>query len=142
MAGRVFWDANLSSTWLRIATSAEKRSTLCAAALIERGDQLLTSAMTIGEVLVRRLQTGETELARTYADLLSGNATQVITFDAEAAGVYALMRARMNVRPPDAIQLACAVRGSADMFVTNDSRLHKLHVPETPFIVSLDRVPF
>jgi predicted nucleic acid-binding protein len=142
MAGRIFWDTNLFIYLIEDSDDRGEKVYALRRRMIERGDQLLTSAMTVAEVLVQPLRVGDTELARTYSDLLSDRAADVITFDAEAAGVYAIIRARTNVRPPDAIQLSCAVKGNADMFVTNDSRLQKLHVPEIPFIVSLDRVPF
>ena len=40
---------------------------------------------------------------------------------------------------PDAIQLACAAAAAIDLFITNDDRLSRKHVPEVKFVTSLER---
>jgi hypothetical protein len=42
-------------------------------------------------------------------------------------------------KAPDAIQLACAAAAGVDLFITNDDRLSRKHVPEVKFITSLER---
>jgi predicted nucleic acid-binding protein len=41
----------------------------------------------------------------------------------EVAEVAAQLRATQNLRTPDAIQIATALRGGATFFLTNDARL-------------------
>lgn len=105
-----------------------------------RGDQLLTSTFTLGEVLVKPLERQDDELRRKYAEVLTATSL-LIPFDARAAGLYAALRSDRSLRPPDAIRLACAAAAGVDLFITNDSRLHSKHAPGVQFIVPLDRAP-
>jgi len=41
------------------------------------------------------------------------------------------------VKPPDAIQLACASQANTDLFITNDDRLSKKVIAGVQFITSL-----
>jgi uncharacterized protein len=59
--------------------------------------------------------------------------------DAACAAHYAAIRAHRAVKAPDAIQLACAASGGVDLFITNDDRLSRKHVPGVKFITSLTR---
>jgi predicted nucleic acid-binding protein len=63
----------------------------------------------------------------------------VIDFDSDAALAYARIRKDRSVRPPDAIQLACAATGEMELFITNDDRLSQKTVEGIHFIVSLER---
>ena len=60
-------------------------------------------------------------------------------FDVECAGRYAAIRADRSIKPPDAIQLACAGAAAVDLFITNDDRLSRKHVRDVKFITSLER---
>ena len=44
-----------------------------------------------------------------------------------------------GIRPPDAIQLACAAQVGVDLFITNDDRLSRLTIPGIQFLVPLAR---
>ena len=46
--------------------------------------------------------------------------------DAELAEDAARLRSRYRLRLPDAIQVATAIRGRADVFVTHDRRLRRV----------------
>jgi|SRR5579863_961679 len=107
---------------------------------LDRGDQLVTSAMTLGEVLVKPTKLGQTSLIEQY-DRAIQSTTRILSFDIQVAGRYASLRATHNLRNPDAIQLACAAHFGVDLFITNDEHLQKLNVPGIGFIASLDRVP-
>jgi predicted nucleic acid-binding protein len=110
------------------------------ARMLQAGDQLLTSALTLGELLVKPLESGEEELSDIYERGLV-SASTVIAFDAIAARFYARIRIDRSIRPPDAVQLACAARGGADLFITNDSRLSRKLIPGVPFIAALEHAP-
>ena len=60
-------------------------------------------------------------------------------FDHFAARAYAAIRKDRGIRPPDAIQLACAVTARVDLFITNDERLSQKVISGIHFITSLDR---
>ncbi|MND07925.1 hypothetical protein D3C83_302310 [compost metagenome] len=62
-------------------------------------------------------------------------------FDQDAAIAYARIRKDRSIRPPDAIQLACAAHAGVDLFITNDDRLSKKLVDGIHFVTSLERAP-
>jgi len=137
---RIFWDTNVYiylleefGRWSALTTDLRNK-------MLERGDQLMTSTLTLGEILVKPMATGDSELCRRYVKKLS-EASALIPFDAEAAQRYAELRSDRSLRSPDAIQLACASVARVDLFVTNDLRLQGKQVPGIQFIVALDRVP-
>jgi predicted nucleic acid-binding protein len=109
--------------------------------MLDRGDILVTSWLCAGEVLVRPRRENNELLLRRYDTVFRDPSVEVVPFDQRAALIYADLRARFAVRQPDAMHLACAGSASVNLFVTNDSRLHRLNVPGIDFICGLDRVP-
>jgi predicted nucleic acid-binding protein len=108
--------------------------------MLERGDQLLTSTLTLGEILVKPLERQEGELARKYEEAVTATAS-LLPFDVKAARIYAALRCDHSLRAPDAMQLACAAAAGVDLFITNDARLQAKRVEGIQFIVPLDRAP-
>lgn len=87
----------------------------------------VTSVITVTEVLVLPLKQGNTALASEYWDLLTNSANmQLISIDPETAKVAADLRARYNLRTPEALQLAAAIRAGCEAFLTNDATLKKV----------------
>lgn len=84
----------------------------------------VTSMVTLIEVLVRPLRQKNSELASQYRDILMHSAN-VMTYplSEEIALEAAELRAKLNLRTPDAIQVATARVSGADIFITNDERL-------------------
>jgi predicted nucleic acid-binding protein len=107
--------------------------------MLIRGDQLLTSTLTLGEVLVKPLENGDMALCSRYEAGITA-AALMLPLDISAAKIYASLRSDRSLRAPDAIQLACAAAVGVDLFVTNDNRLQSKHVNGIQFIVPLDRV--
>lgn len=138
---RVFWDTNLFIYLFEGYGEFSDRVQALRRAMLERGDQLLTSTFTLGEILVKPIERGEQELALKYERAIAATAL-LSAFDAKAARIYAGLRCDRSLRPPDAIQLACAAATGVDLFITNDARLHAKRVPGIQFIVPLERVPF
>jgi predicted nucleic acid-binding protein len=142
---RVFWDTNLFIYLFEdygplSAAVAELR-----AKMLDRGDQLLTSTLTLGEILVKPSERNDFELCSKYEQAIA-SAAIMISFDHKAANVYArlrskALRSKRTLKAPDAIQLSCAASANADLFVTNDERLHEEKVEGIQFIVPLKRVP-
>lgn len=54
---------------------------------------------------------------------------------------YARIRSDRSIKPPDAIQLACASAAEVDLFITNDDRLSQKSVPGIQFLSSLHKAP-
>jgi predicted nucleic acid-binding protein len=108
--------------------------------MIERKDELMTSAMTLGEIQVGPRRRKDVSRAEKYRDAIR-QTSAVIPFDDRAADIYAQLRENVAIRPPDAIQLSCAAAVGVELFITNDVSLQKLAIPGIHFITSLDRVP-
>ena len=87
----------------------------------------ITSVITLMELTVRPWRLGREDAARHYEVLLATfpNLT-LVTVDRDVAREAARLRAKYNVRPADALQVAAALVHGATAFVTNDSRLSRL----------------
>ncbi len=136
---RLFFDTNLfiylvedREPWAQTVTGILER-------MSERKDVLLTSTMTLGEVLVKPLSLGDNGWANRYESLLSSPGVTLIPFDKQCARIYAQLRQDKLIKAPDAIQLACAATAGCELFITNDDRLSRKQVPGIQFIVPLDR---
>jgi predicted nucleic acid-binding protein len=96
--------------------------------------RIVTSFVTLIEVLVRPLREGRPDLAGQYRDILLQSPTlTAIPLDEGIAEEAAGLRARHNIRTPDAIQVATAIRAGASWFLTNDAELANL--TEIPVLV-------
>jgi predicted nucleic acid-binding protein len=137
---RIFWDTNLFIYLLESRGPHFDLVINLRKAMLARGDQLLTSTFTLGEVLVKPFEQHDEELAKKYVEAIS-TASITIDFDVRAARIYAGLRSNRSLRPPDAIQLACAAAAGVDLFITNDARLHSIQVEGIQFIVPLGRAP-
>ncbi len=129
---RIFWDTHL---FLYLAGDGARAGQVASFRrwMIGRGDALLTSALTLGEVLG-----AAGEDAQHFERAIAAAAT-VLPFDDDAARRFARIRRDPAIRTADAIQLACAAAGGTDLFVTGDDRLAAMTVPGIQFIQSLDR---
>jgi uncharacterized protein len=108
--------------------------------MMERGDRIVTSTMTLGELLVKPTKLGQSSLIEQY-DRAVRSTAEVVSFDAQVAWRFASLRATHNLRSADAIQLACAAHTGVDLFLTNDQHLHRLNIPGIGFITPLDKSP-
>lgn len=137
---RVFWDTNVFIyLWEDFGRLSNQVLALRNRMLV-RGDELFTSAITLGEILVKPIQNHDAKAVTYYQKLITTTAV-VIPFEEKAALVYARLRADRSLRPPDTIQLACAATAGVDLFITNDIRLHTKQIPGIQFIVPLERAP-
>jgi predicted nucleic acid-binding protein len=134
----VFFDTNLFIYLFEGSGPESRRVADLRRRMIERRDHLFTSALTLGEVLVKPVRTGDEALAHRWATAITTTAT-VLPFSAEAAPLFARIRAERSIAAPDAMQLASAAASGIDLFITNDDRLSRLVVPEIHFITSLHR---
>ena len=137
---KVFFDTNVFIYMFEGLEPNRSRTLAIRKRMLDRGDRIVTSAMTLGEVLVRPTKLGQTSLIEQY-DRAIRDTAQVVSFDAQMAWRYASLRATHTIRNADAIQLACAAHFGVDLFITNDKNLHKLNVPGIGFIAPLEKVP-
>ena len=87
----------------------------------------ITSTITLMEITVRPWQIGREAIAREYeAVLVHFPNLSVVDVDRDVARAAAQLRAKYNVAPPDAIQVAASLTYGAKAFLTNDRRLSRL----------------
>jgi predicted nucleic acid-binding protein len=95
----------------------------------DAGDlEIVTSAVTLLEVLVVPYRAGNLPLAQRYETILTrSRGVRLLELERPLLRTAAMIRARFGVRTPDALQLAAALSARCTAFVTNDRRL-----PEAP----------
>jgi len=136
---RIFFDTNLFIYLLQDSGETGARVTTILERISERRDDLLTSTLTLAEVLVKPLAAGDVAWADRYEKLLNTPGVTLVNFDRSCARIYARLRLDKTVKAPDAIQLACAASAQTDLFITNDERLSRKVVHGIQFITSLER---
>jgi predicted nucleic acid-binding protein len=88
---------------------------------------IVTSAVTLLEVLVVPYRAGNLPLANRYEALLNrSRGVRLREIDRGLLRAAAQLRASTGVRTPDALQLAAALSEGCTAFVTNDRRLPSL----------------
>jgi len=98
--------------------------------------EAITSTITLLEVLVRPLKTGNKILAERYREiLLNSKGLSTFAIGHEAAEKAANLRAKYSLRTPDALQVSVGQLYGAEKFLTNDQRLKGLKEIE---VVTLD----
>jgi predicted nucleic acid-binding protein len=137
---KVFFDTNVFIYMFEGLEPNRSRTLAIRKRMLDRGDRIVTSAMTLGEVLVRPTKLGQTTLIEQY-DRAIRTTAQIISFDSSITWRYASLRAMHTIRNAEAIQLACAAHVGVDLFITNDKDLHRLNVPGIGFIAPLEKVP-
>lgn len=86
--------------------------------------EVVTSALTLLEVLVVPYRVGNRPLAERYEALLThSRGVQLIEVSREQLRAAAQLRAVTRVNTPDALQVAAALGAGCTAFVTNDRRL-------------------
>jgi uncharacterized protein len=137
---RIFWDSNLFIYLFENNPDFSQTVADLWKNMLRRRDQLLTSTLTVGEVLVKPAAMGDRALCRQYESTLNTSAT-ILPFELKAARRYSAIRSTTMIKGPDAIQLACAGEAGVDLFVTNDHRLQGKQIEGIQFIAALDQVP-
>lgn len=83
--------------------------------------RVVTSVVTLLEVLIHPLRQGNEALAQQYNDvLLSSSNISTLPLTFAIAQEAAELRARHKLKTPDAIQLATSIQHGATAFLTND----------------------
>jgi predicted nucleic acid-binding protein len=121
---KVFWDTNLFIYLWENSDYTEKAIQL-AEKYSSNGDELCTSSLSLGEILVKPFSDGKLEIVEAYVRRFTE--IEVLPFGQKEAITFARLRSQFPVlKPPDAIQLSCALENGAANFVTNDDRLNRL----------------
>jgi predicted nucleic acid-binding protein len=85
---------------------------------------LVTSSLTLMEVLVVPYRAGNRSLAQRYEALLTrGRGVRLIDLSHDQLRAAAQLRGATGVKTPDALQLVAAISAGCSTFLTNDRRL-------------------
>lgn len=106
------------------------------------GIEIHTSAITLTEVLVKPIQAHDHPLIASYREMLM--ATDYIhlnTVTVELAEHAAHLRARYNLRTPDALHIASAVLAGCSALLTNDLGLKRVQELRMLFLDELEANP-
>jgi len=136
---RIFFDTNLFIYLLEDTAERGQAVSDLVQRISDRQDELLTSTLTLAEILVKPLSVGDLEWADRYETLLNTPGVSVLSFDRACARKFAQIRQDKTIAPPDAIQLSCAASARCDLFITNDDRLSRKNVPGIQFITSMEK---
>ncbi len=87
----------------------------------------ITSVITLTEVLVHPIRVNATHLQTQYRNLLMNSENfELAPIDSNTATIAASLRARHNIRTPDALQIAAALSAGCQAFLTNDHALRRV----------------
>jgi predicted nucleic acid-binding protein len=90
--------------------------------------QAISAVITLTEVLNYPLHLGHTELEQAYRNILMNSSVfRLESVTVNTAESAARLRARYNLRTPDALYLATALETDCDAFLTNDVALKRVH---------------
>ena len=136
---KVFLDTNILVYLFEDPGPRGVRAMEIVSALSLRGDTLVLSTLTLGEMLVKPLKAGDHGLARRYRTFAHGPEVRLLAFDEAAAEIFAQIRQDRGIKAPDAIHLATAGAEGCDLFITNDERLSNKTIAGIQFVQSLAR---
>jgi predicted nucleic acid-binding protein len=139
---RVFLDTNFFIYLVEGTGPRSARARYLLQAFSKRNDEVLTSVMALGEMLVMPLRNGDLALAQQYRRIFRGQGITLLPFLETAAEAFARIRVDKQIKAPDAIHLATAGTAGCDLFLTNDERLSGLVVSGIHFITSFEKAPF
>ena len=135
---RIYWDSMLFVYMLEAHPRFGPRVRQIHKQMLERGDRLCTSAFTVGEVLTGPQKAGAAAVVAELREYFASEEIDLVPFTNSTAEDYSRIRAAHSVLPADAIHLASAAQVRADLFLTNDPKLLRLHVPGITFIAGLE----
>ncbi len=124
---RVYFDANIF-IYLIEGFAALERQLLAIRDSIAAGEaEIVTSELTLSEVLVAPFRKGDAALAAVYREFLEDSGAFVLRPAARETWVRAsLYRAQSRLKTPDALHIATAVEAECSLFLTHDKPLQSL----------------
>ncbi|MCC5609683.1 PIN domain-containing protein [Nostoc sp. CHAB 5834] len=95
--------------------------------------QIISSELILMEALVLPLRNNDTFLLNAYEELLLSENMQLVPISQSVLRQAANLRARTNLKTPDAIHAATALSVNCNQFITNDKGFR--NVPGLPVII-------
>ena len=98
------------------------------AAHITQGDiQAICSSLVVTEVLIHPFRNADQHLISQYEMILRHSRNiQLISLTPDIAHLSAQLRAKYNLKTPDAIHVATAIHSGCDTFLTNDLGIRRV----------------
>ena len=87
---------------------------------------IVTSELSVMETLVKPLRDGDPVLERLFRELFDSSEVQLIPATRALWEEAAHLRATTNLRTPDALHAAAALRERCTLFVTNDNAFRRV----------------
>ncbi len=116
-----FWDSNLFIYLIEEVQPFAQQVEQIVFHMRQERRQLITSALTVCETLVKPVREQRQDLLQKYQELFAQ--ISVVPIEPTLAKTFAQVRAERGIKTPDALQLACALKVNAQHFITNDNRL-------------------
>ncbi len=135
---RVFWDTMLFIYLLQDDPVFGERVRYLRTRSLERGDEICTSALAVGELLAGVYRDKSEGEAIRVRDAIVRSGIRILPFDLAVSTRFGGIRAKHRTSAADSIHLACAAAASVDLFLTGDEGLLKLHVDGIKFIAGID----
>jgi predicted nucleic acid-binding protein len=89
--------------------------------------EAVSSVITLTEVLTQPLKLGNAKLVQEYRDiLLNSGDFHLLPITSQIANAAADLRARYNLRTPDALHIAAAIDAGCETFLTNDTGIKRV----------------
>jgi predicted nucleic acid-binding protein len=139
---RIFWDSMLFIYLFQSDPIFGERVANLRQKTLERGDELCTSHLALGEVLAGAYRDKSFKEAGMIKDGFVRAGIKLLPFESEAADLFGRIRAAHKTSAPDSIHLACAAAAGVDLFITGDKKLTKLNIPGITFLVDIDTKMF
>jgi predicted nucleic acid-binding protein len=125
--GAIFVDTNTVIYYVEKIEPYRSASAPLWDALNAGTQEVLTSDLTLLEVLVKPLRAGDVPLATLYRNLLLGTiGLTSLPIDRNTLEAAAALRAAVGLKTPDAIHAATALLAKATLFLTNDPGFKKV----------------
>ncbi len=87
---------------------------------VDKGEvSVVTSTITLTEVLVHPLRSQNVDLAAEYREILLNSNITTLDISSEIAEYGALLRSQYNLRTPDALQIATAIKSGAGLPISS-----------------------
>jgi predicted nucleic acid-binding protein len=135
---RVFWDAMLFIYLMEEDAAFGERVSELRARSLERGDEICTSALAVGEIMAGMYRDRTAAEAEQVRDDILASGVKILPFDLGASSRFGLLRAKYRKSAADTIHLSCAAAAGVDLFLTGDKALLKLQVDGIKFIAGIN----
>ncbi|QEE29932.1 type II toxin-antitoxin system VapC family toxin [Terriglobus albidus] len=138
---RIYWDSMLFIYLFQDDAEFGDRVAYLRKRSMERGDELCTSHLALGEILAGAYRDKDEETARAIREGMRVAGIRLLSFDERAVDIFARIRADHRTSAADTIHLAAAAVEKVDLFLTGDKKLQKLHIPGIQFISDFTTAP-